>query len=103
MNWLHTIDEELQRLRPGENPGRTRTIARRAAGMALQQLYGSTSGDLLAAVKQCADDPAIPDEVRSAAQRLSARLDTGFRSPSADPVGDAMLIISFVKQRTGGT
>lgn len=101
MNWLHSIDVELQRIHPGDNPGRTRTVARRIAGIALQHHYGLAEGDFLAVLKRCMDDGALPEEVRSAAAKLSARLDASFRSPSADPVGDAMTIVSFVRSAAG--
>jgi len=39
----------------------------------------------------------IPPDVASAAARLEARLGPDFTSPSVDPIGDAMIIVEFVR------
>lgn len=96
-DWLRSIDAERLRLAESDNPGRVRTIARRMAGMALHHHYGIAAGDFLAVLKRCVLDEAVPAEVRSAAERLSARLDAAFVSLSTDPVGDATAIIEFVR------
>jgi uncharacterized protein (UPF0147 family) len=100
MNWLNTIEKELLRLRPNEHPGRTRTTARRIAGIALQHYYASATSDFLKLLQSTVADDAVPVDIRAAADRLAARLDANFSSPSIDPVGDAMAIVEFVKQRT---
>jgi hypothetical protein len=100
MHWHILIDNELQRIRHGENPGRTRTTARRIAGIALQHFYGNASDDFLRLIQQGIADENLPVHVRSALGRLGARLDAQFSSPSIDPIGDAMAVVDFVKQIT---
>ncbi len=98
MNWLAQIETELRRIQPGKNPGRTRTIARRVAGFALQQFYQSFTEDFLTLLKQAALDSSLPNDVQHSAQRLSERLSSDFQSPSIDPIGDAKIIVEFVKR-----
>jgi hypothetical protein len=100
MNWLSHIENELKRVTPGENPGRTRTIARRIAGIALQHYYADGTKDFLQLINNAKDDPAFPDDVRSAIGRLAARLDAQFSSPSTDPVGDALIVVDFIRDKT---
>ena len=99
MNWLLHIDIELQRIRPDENPGRTRTTARRIAGISLQQFYHQSSEDFIRLIQSAIDDPILPDNVRSALERLAARLSPDFTSPSIDPINDAMIVVEFVKEQ----
>ena len=99
MNWLLQIETELQRIRPNENPGRTRTTARRIAGIALQQFYNKPSEDFLRLLQNAANDDMLPGDVRFAVERLAARLDENFTSPSIDPVNDAMIVVEFVKKQ----
>lgn len=99
MNWLLQIETELQRIQPNENPGRTRTTARRIAGIALQQFYNKPSEDFLRLLQNAMNEKILPIDVRSAAERLSTRLDVNFISPSVDPVNDAMIIVEFVKKQ----
>ncbi len=100
------IGIELNRAREAGhagNEGRARVSARRAAGIALEELadhipqYQSTGPivDRLMSLKQKVE---VPDLVREAAGRLAARLDRNFVSPSKDPIDDAMIIITFVEQ-----
>ena len=98
MNLQAQIETELQRIRPGENPGRTRTTARRIAGIALQHYYKKSSDDFVRLLRSASDDHALPDDVRTAIERLITRLDTNFTSPSVDPVSDAMVVVEFVKK-----
>ena len=100
MQWQLLIENEIQRIRPGENPGRTRTIARRIAGIALQHHYGNAPDDFLRLIQRAIADENLPVHVRSALGRLSARLDAQFSSPSTDPVGDAMMVVDFVRNKT---
>ncbi len=99
MNWLIQIDTELQRVRPNENPGRTRTTARRIAGIALQQFYHQSSEDFIKLIQSAIDDSALPEDIHSALERLAARLDANFNSPSVNPIDDAMIIVNFVKDQ----
>lgn len=99
MNWLDEIATELRRVVPGENPGRTRTIARRAAGIAAQQWSGIRSADMMHLLRAMQQSSDIPSDVRSAIERLTARIDAEFRSPSEDPVADARIIVEYVRTR----
>jgi len=100
MNWLLQIDTELQRVRPNENSGRTRTTARRIAGIALQHFYHQSSEDFIKLIQSAIDDSALPENVHSALKRLAARLDANFKSPSIDPISDAMIVVEFIKNKT---
>ena len=99
MNWLLQIETELNRLQPDQNPGRMRTIARRIAGIALKEFFHSASEDFVQLLHQAEEHVSLPDEVRSASNRLAARLDANFNSPSVDPIKDAMIIVEFVKKQ----
>lgn len=99
MNWLLQIDTELQRIQPGENPGRTRTTARRIAGIALQHFYHQSAEDFIRLIQSAIDDTSLPDNVHYALERLAARLDANFNSPSVDPISDAMIVVEFVKSK----
>lgn len=100
MNWLLQIDIELQRIRPNENPGRTRTTARRIAGIALRHFYHQSSEDYIKLISSAINDTTFPSDVHSALERLAARLDANFNSPSIDPINDGMIIVEFVKNKT---
>ena len=97
MNWLIDIEIELKRIRQDENPGRTRTTARRIAGIALQHFYHKQNEDFLRLLQSAVTDEALPQNVVHAIERLTARLDMNFTSPSVDPVNDAMIVVEFVK------
>jgi len=79
--------------------GRSRTAARRAIGMALQQTLGigPTGGyakTFIDGLKRLANDPEMPESVRAAAIRLTTRVDREYSSPAINPVADAELIIA---------
>jgi hypothetical protein len=103
--WLHDIELELRRAEEARtmgHDGRLRTSARRVAGIALSEYTKATSGarkddGFLALLAACALDRSVPEVVRAAAQRLAARVGTDFSSPSLDPLGDADVIVSFVR------
>lgn len=97
MNWLLQIETELKRIQSSQHPGRTRTIARRIAGIALKEFFHSSSEDFVQLLHQAEENVSLPKEVRSASSRLAARLDAHFNSPSVDPISDAMVIVEFVK------
>jgi hypothetical protein len=99
MNWLLQIETEMKRLQPNENPGRTRTIARRIVGIALKELYKSDGEDFLQLLQQASNDPKLPNDVKESSIRLAARLSPDFTSPSIDPIGDAKMIVEFVKKQ----
>ena len=102
--WLTEIENELQRGRGWKNPGQTRTAARRIAGIAIKELqkyfpHHSFGEDYIRALRDFMNDDTLPVAVAEAARRLQARLSPDFTSPSVDPLGDAMLIVEFVKTR----
>ena len=97
MYWLLQIETELNRLTPDDNPGRTRTAARRIAGIALQQFFNKPTDDFLRLLQNAVNDPSLPSDVVAAIQRLTTRLDSDFKSPSVDPISDAMSVVEFVK------
>ena len=103
MTWLTQIEIELERSKPGENPGRTRTIARRVAGIALQQLQNASSqkimGDnYITLLQGMITENELPAEVVEAATRLQTRIDADHNSPAVNPIQDAMIIVEFVKK-----
>jgi hypothetical protein len=50
-------------------------------------------------LRSFADDRALPEEVRSAAVRLQARLARDFKSASEDPIVDALTIINHIRDQ----
>jgi hypothetical protein len=103
-NWNDEIEIELESARQSKNPGRMRTSARRAAGIAIrefqkQNVVRSPEQDYLGTLRLFMKMENIPSDVASAAARLEARLAPDFTSPSIDPIGDAMIIVQFVKMK----
>ena len=107
MKWKDEIELELARARDAErngNQGKVRTSARRAAGIAIVELekrfpekqYGR---DFMTQLRSFALDPAIPEHVRNAVDRLQARLSPEFESPSKHPIEDAEIIVQFILER----
>ena len=107
MKWFEDIERELDRAKEADqrgNHGKARTSARRAVGMAVEEMqkklpeaqYGR---DFISCIRGIASDTTLPREVREAAERLQTRLTTKFESPSTDPVEDARIIIRFVVDR----
>jgi len=107
MSWRDEIDQELARAGEAErsgNQGRLRTSARRVAGIAIaelqkrfpEKLYGR---DSITRLRSFALDPAIPEHVRKAADRLQARLSPEFESPSKHPIEDARIIVGYIVER----
>ncbi len=102
-DWEREIEIELHRARESQNPGRLRTVARRIAGIAIQQLQKRNAqlpveSDYMTALRMFMESKNIPVELAAAAARLEARLSADFTSQSLDPVGDAMLIVGFVQK-----
>jgi hypothetical protein len=102
MNWLLQIENELRRVKPGENPGRTRTIARRIAGIALleyQRIFPNQNfgNDYIKTLRGIMENQSIPQTVLDAADRLQTRLSVEYESPSINPIEDAKIIVDFVK------
>jgi len=103
-DWLMEIENELRRVLQSQNPGRTRTVARRIAGIAIKELQGQFppsffGEDYYRALQAFMIADEIPAPVAAAARRLQERLTADFTSPSLDPLGDAMTIVEFVKIR----
>lgn len=107
--WLNDIDAEMVRADLAKkmgHDGRLRTSARRIAGIALHEysLTGksglSPADDVITMLRRCAVSSIFPSDVRSAAERLQTRVSHEHASPSLDPIGDAMVIVSFVKKHS---
>lgn len=103
-DWLIEIENELRKGRQSENPGRTRTIARRVAGIAIKELQSqfptlSFGEDYYRALQVFMNADRIPAPIAAAARRLQERLTPDFKSPSIDPLADAMIIVEYVKIR----
>lgn len=103
-DWLIGIENELRKGSQSQNPGRTRTVARRIAGIAIKQLQSQLphlffGEEYYRALQAFMNADEIPAPVAAAAQRLQQRLTPDFTSPSIDPLGDAMIIVEFVKTR----
>lgn len=104
--WLIEIENELRRGRQSRHPGRTRTAARRIAGIAITELQTQSpklffGDDYYRALQTFMNARGIPVPVAVAARRLQERLAPDFTSPSADPLADAMIIVEYVKTRLG--
>jgi hypothetical protein len=96
------IDDEMKIAREAlanGKIGRSRTAARRAIGMAMQQTVGigpqgGYAKTFIDGLKRLADDPEMPEAVRAAALRLITRVDREYHSPAINPVADAEIIIA---------
>jgi HEPN domain-containing protein len=91
-----------RRSRSAGNDGMVRVCARRAAGVAitywLQEKEGERRGmDAVTQLRALQRDPSIPEGVREAAKRLTARVTEQFDAPySNDPLEDCRVIIDYV-------
>ena len=102
MSWQDELEKELQRAKDAEasgNHGRVRVAARRAVGVDanewLKRRGKSAEGmDTIALLRLIESEDRLPQDIRSAAGRLTARLDEHFRSPSTNPLLDAHVIIA---------
>jgi hypothetical protein len=101
------IEAELARARKAReagNEGQARVCARRAAGIALREWYkrragSGWGGDALKQLQRLREDPLVPEEVHTAARRLTTKVNLDHKLPFADdPIEDARRIIEF----TGG-
>jgi len=102
--YIETIKKELAAARTAAregNDGKARVCSRRAAGTAIEwyvAVYpGAVKGtDALNRLKNLAEDPTFPKDVREAAQKLLTRITDRFQYPfSTDPVADAALITDY--------
>ena len=102
--WNEDIEIELRRARQAQNPGRVRTSARRIAGIAIREFQKlnaiqPTEQDHVSLLRLFMRMENVPADIRSAAARLEARLAPDFTSLSIDPIGDAMIIVEFVRKK----
>lgn len=81
--------------RAAGNEGRARVCARRAAGFGLSLARGgSNRPNAYELLREAADDQELPEPIRQAAARLSARVTPAHRLPHGeDPLADARLIL----------
>ena len=106
-DWLHNIEVELHKAGQTANPGRIRTIARRVAGIAIQEFEqqhqkAPSRIDYIHSLRGFINLDGVPKNVAAAAERLQAKLSENFISPSVDPIDDAMIIVEFVKRQIAG-
>jgi HEPN domain-containing protein len=106
--FIEQIEKELASARAalrGGNQGKARVSARRAAGLAielfLQEPPPRTWGlDAMARLRQAAEEPSFPADVREAATRLTTKISDRFTYPfTTDPVADAAIIVDFLLKR----
>ena len=105
--WQREIGHELHRAEGSQNPGRLRTTARRIAGIALQELLkhdpeSPAARDYMSALRTFMKSENLPTKVSAAITRLEVRLSADFISQSIDPLGDAMLVVEFVRKELQG-
>jgi HEPN domain-containing protein len=101
------IEKELtvayESFRVGQE-GRTRVCARRAAGEAIAwyvEKYGCSGWgrDVISRLTRLKNETSFPEEIRSAANRLSARITDRFSYPSPyNPIEDAKIIIEYFRE-----
>jgi hypothetical protein len=90
------------RSRSAGNDGMVRVCARRAAGVALtywlqDKERGPRANDAMSQLRALEGDLSIPEGVREAAKRLTARVTEHFEAPHAsDPLEDCRVIIDYV-------
>lgn len=108
--YLEKIEKELhtaEETRKQGIEGRARVCARRGAGFAVAWLLTSRGQqvrdtDSLNLLKSLQNDSTIPDEVRAASMRLTARITPHFTYAfSTDPLEDARIIVDYVKRLLG--
>lgn len=102
---LHTIAKEFAAAtaaREAENHGMVRVCARRAAGAAISWwiftdgLRGWGS-DAVTQLRRLQEEMGVPEDVRSAATRLTARVREDFTHPfDNDPLDDSRLIVTWI-------
>ena len=91
----------LGRAAAAGNPGKARVCARRAAGWAIEAWYQvregpGWSGDAMKQLNRLWADPAVPEAVREAAERLSTKVDREHRLPfREEALDDAGVIVEW--------
>lgn len=93
---------EAARARLLKNEGKVRVCARRAVGIAIAHHYESQNKSLPAVqaldlMKMLHSDTTIPEEIRDAVHRLSARVTPDFTYAfSTDPIADAKVVVDYL-------
>ncbi|MGH7147947.1 MAG: hypothetical protein ACREI9_06500 [Nitrospiraceae bacterium] len=88
------------------NEGKARVCARRAVALATEAWLEHHpdrrwSGDAMEHLRQIQQDASFPLPVRQAAERLSTAVSRRDKAPfTADPIGDARLIIAHLSSDT---
>ena len=99
------IDRELaaaQAALQAGNEGKARVCARRAVGLAAEAWLERHAdrlwrGDAMEYLRQIQQEASFPSPVREAAERLSTSVPKQHEAPfTADPIGDAKLIIAHL-------
>lgn len=100
------IQQELKlghQAREQGNEGRARVCARRAAGWAVRFMYTPDSGESIPETNAYRyllwfkQEERFPDNLREAAERLTARVNQDFSLPfDQDPLDDAVLIVDWI-------
>lgn len=107
---LEQIEKEFAGAREAREQsieGRARVCARRAAGFAIAWLCHSRGKqvretDSLNLLKSIQTDASIPEEVREASKRLTAKISPNFTYAfPTDPLDDAGIIVDYVKKVLG--
>ncbi len=105
MTWVDQLETELGRGREAEaagNAGKARTCARRSVGIVVTEYQKRTQNkygnDVMRQLRGLASDTGLPEEVRSAAERLQSRLSQDFTSPSEHPLEDALIIVGYFRR-----
>jgi hypothetical protein len=105
---LQRVEKEFTTARHAHtigNDGMVRVCARRAVGIAITYWLQShaRSGwgvDAMNQLRALALDDSLPQNVRSAAARLTTKITERFASPhSTDPIDDAHLIINYLVEK----
>ena len=106
--YLELIEKEFstaqEALKIG-NDGKARVCARRAAGQAITWFLSEHPNaewgrDAMTQLLHLKDDPAVSQEIRDAALRLTTKISGRFiYSFSSDPIADAGLIVDYFRKR----
>jgi len=106
--FIEQIEKEFALARAAQangNEGMARVCARRAAGHALTWLRTKHAReewgtDAIRQLNGLKEDASFPVEVREAAMRLTTKISDRFVYPfTTQPVGDAQIIVSYVRDR----
>jgi hypothetical protein len=104
-NILRELENARTALKVG-NDGMARVCARRAAGRAiglwLEHIpHHGWASDAMNRLNHLKSEPSLPEHVRQAAVRLTAKVTAQFTSPfPTNPVDDAEIIIAYLLKGT---